>query len=82
MRGVGLARVKGEDMHPTSAEPFAETLEKTGVWLQELAQDLGNTTPHRAYSVLRAVLTSGELNHVRDQLPRELLSLWYLPNLA
>ncbi len=145
-------------MHPTTAELFAETLEKTRMWLEELAQELGNTTSHRAYSVLRAVLhalrdrltadeavmlgaqlpmlvrgfyyegwrpaerptkyrhknefldrvselyrgieephretavravfkllshhvTGGELNHVRDQLPPELRSLWYLPNL-
>lgn len=145
-------------MHPTTAELFAETLEKTGVWLEELAQSLDNASPQRAYSVLRATLhalrdrltvdeaaslgaqlpmlvrgfyyegwrpagrptkyrhkqeflervgqlyrgldeserepavravfklladhlTRGELNHVRDQLPPELRSLWYLPNL-
>lgn len=31
-------------MHPTTAELFTDSLEKTGVWLEELAQDLGNTT--------------------------------------
>jgi uncharacterized protein (DUF2267 family) len=146
-------------MHPTSTELFAKTLEKTGRWLEELAQDLENASPHRAYSVLRAVLhalrdrltvdeavtlgaqlpmlvrgfyyegwqpagrptkyrhkeeflervgefyrgleeaqrepavravfrllanhvTGGELHHVRDQLPAELRSLWFLPNLT
>jgi uncharacterized protein (DUF2267 family) len=146
-------------MPATTAELFAETLGKTDVWIQELAQDLGNATPHRAYSVLRAVLhalrdrltvdeavtlgaqlpmlvrgfyydgwrpagrpikyrhkeeflehvgelyhglegpqrepavravfrlladhiTGGELSHVRDQLPPELRSLWYLPSLG
>jgi uncharacterized protein (DUF2267 family) len=145
-------------MHPTTAELFGETLEKTGVWFEELAQSLDNAAPQRAYSVLRAVLhalrdrltvdeavtlgaqlpmlvrgfyyegwrpagrpikyrhkqefldrvgelyrgleepqrepavravfrllaahiTRGELNHVRDQLPSELRSLWYAPNL-
>ncbi len=50
-------------MHPTTAELFTETLEKTGAWLEELAQELGNTSPHRAYSVLRAVLHA-----LRDRL--------------
>lgn len=50
-------------MHPTVAELFTETLEKTGVWLEALAQDLDNTTPNRAYSVLRAVLHA-----LRDRL--------------
>jgi uncharacterized protein (DUF2267 family) len=43
-------------MNPTTAELFTETLQKTVFWLEELAQDLGNATPHQAYSVLRAVL--------------------------
>lgn len=50
-------------MHPTVADLFAETLEKTGVWLEELAQDLDNATAQRAYSVLRAVLHA-----LRDRL--------------
>jgi uncharacterized protein (DUF2267 family) len=50
-------------MHPTLAELFTETLVKTGVWLEALAQDLDNTTPQRAYSVLRAVLHA-----LRDRL--------------
>jgi uncharacterized protein (DUF2267 family) len=50
-------------MHPTTAELFTETLEKTGVWLEELMEDLGNATPRRAYSVLRAVLHA-----LRDRL--------------
>jgi hypothetical protein len=37
-------------MHPTTAELFTETLQKTGFWLEELAQELGNVTPHWAYS--------------------------------
>jgi uncharacterized protein (DUF2267 family) len=50
-------------MHPTVAELFTETLEKTGAWLEALAQDLDNATPQRAYSVLRAVLHA-----LRDRL--------------
>lgn len=53
-------------MHPTVAEIFTETLEKTGVWLEALAEDLDNATPQRAYSVLRAVLHA-----LRDRLTVE-----------
>lgn len=50
-------------MHPNPAELFAETLEKTGSWLEQLAMDLGNVPLQRAYSVLRAVLHA-----LRDRL--------------
>ena len=53
-------------MDTTAAKLFAETLEKTGLWLEELAQDLGNVPLHRAYSVLRAVLHA-----LRDRLTVE-----------
>jgi len=50
-------------MHPTTTALFAETIEKTGFWLEELAQDLGDASLQRAYSVLRAVLHA-----LRDRL--------------
>ncbi len=50
-------------MHPTTAELFTDTLQKTGMWLEELAQELGTVSPNRAYSVLRAVLHA-----LRDRL--------------
>ena len=53
-------------MHSTTAGLFAETLEKTGSWLEELAKDLGNVPVQRAYSVLRAVLHA-----LRDRLTVE-----------
>lgn len=53
-------------MHPTTAALFAETLEKTGLWLDELAADLGYVPVQRAYSVLRAVLHA-----LRDRLSVE-----------
>jgi uncharacterized protein (DUF2267 family) len=63
-------------MHPTTAELFTETLEKTGEWLQELMQELGSSHPQQAYSVLRAVLhtlrdrlTVGEAADLGAQLP-------------
>jgi uncharacterized protein (DUF2267 family) len=42
---------------------FAETVEKTGFWLEELAQELGNVPLERSYSILRAVLHA-----LRDRL--------------
>ena len=51
-------------MHPTTAELFAETIEKTGSWLEELARNW---------------VAGGELKHVRDQLSLELRTLWHLP---
>lgn len=50
-------------MHPTTAALFAETLEKSASWLDELAKDLGYVPVQRAYSVLRAVLHA-----LRDRL--------------
>lgn len=49
-------------MH-TNPGLFAETIEKTGLWLEDLAQELGNVPPQRAYSILRAVLHA-----LRDRL--------------
>jgi len=45
---------------------FAETIEKTGFWLEDLAQELGNIPAQRAYSILRAVLHA-----LRDRLTVE-----------
>ena len=45
---------------------FAETIEKTGFWLEDLAQELGNIPRQRAYSILRAVLHA-----LRDRLTVE-----------
>jgi len=53
-------------MHSTTAGLFAETLEKTDLWLEELAKDLGHVPVQRAYSVLRAVLHA-----LRDRLTVE-----------
>lgn len=71
-------------MHPTSAELFTETLEKTGEWLQELMQELGSAHPQQAYSVLRAVLhalrdrlTVGEAADLGAQLPMLIRGFYY-----
>lgn len=41
---------------PNTTELFAETLEHTGRWIEDLMIELGTSDPRRAYSVLRAVL--------------------------
>ena len=71
-------------MHPTTAEMFTETLEKTGYWLQELMGDLGSSHPQQAYSVLRAVLhtlrdrlTVGEAADLGAQLPTLVRGFYY-----
>lgn len=71
-------------MHPTTAELFTETIEKTGYWLQELMGDLGSTHPQQAYSVLRAVLhtlrdrlTVAEAAHLGAQLPTLVRGFYY-----
>lgn len=43
-------------MHPTATELFAETIEKTGRWIDDLMTELGVSDSRQAYSVLRAVL--------------------------
>lgn len=53
-------------MYSNTTRLFAETLEKTGLWLEELAKELGDAPPQRAYSVLRAVLHA-----LRDRLTVE-----------
>ncbi len=71
-------------MHPTTAELFTETIEKTGHWLQELMQNLGSTRPQHAYSVLRAVLHTlrdrlsvGEAADLGAQLPTLVRGFYY-----
>jgi uncharacterized protein (DUF2267 family) len=63
---------------------FEETLEKTGQWLDELMRETGALQPHRAYSVLRAVLhvlrdrlTVDEAVNLGAQLPMLLRGLYY-----
>lgn len=43
-------------MHPTATELFAETIQKTGRWIDDLMTEAGTSDPRQAYSVLRAVL--------------------------
>ena len=71
-------------MHPSTAELFTETIEKTGHWLEELMQELGSTQPHQAYSVLRAVLhvlrdrlTAAEAVNLGTQLPTLVRGFYY-----
>lgn len=71
-------------MHPTTAELFTETIEKTGHWLEELMQELGDAQPRRAYSVLRAVLhvlrdrlTAAEAVNLGAQLPTLVRGFYY-----
>ncbi len=71
-------------MHPTTAELFTETIEKTGFWLQELMQALRITRPHQSYSVLRAVLhvlrdrlTVDEAVNLGAQLPTLIRGFYY-----
>jgi len=47
-------------MHPTTTALFAETIEKTGFWLEELAQDLGDASLQRGYSAARRRLEDYE----------------------
>ena len=43
-------------MHPTTTELFAETIEKTGRWIDDVMTEAGTADARQAYSVLRAVL--------------------------
>ncbi len=54
-------------MTDTVSDVFASSLQKTQVWLNELASDLEwEDKPHKVYSALRAVLHA-----LRDRLPVE-----------
>ncbi len=71
-------------MHPTTADLFTETIEKTGYWLKELMQEMAFTQPHQAYSVLRAVLhvlrdrlTAQEAVTLGAQLPTLVRGFYY-----
>lgn len=71
-------------MHPTAPEVFAETIEKTGQWLDELMGDTGLSRPHQAYSVLSAVLhvlrdrlTVEEAVNLGAQLPMLVRGFYY-----
>jgi uncharacterized protein (DUF2267 family) len=68
----------------TSLELFAETTQKTRQWLDELMAATGNSDPHRAYSVLRAVLhvlrdrlTVGEAANLGAELPMLVRGFYY-----
>jgi uncharacterized protein (DUF2267 family) len=63
---------------------FAETIQKTGQWLDELMAETDSLHPHRAYSVLRAVLhvlrdrlTVEEAVNLGAQLPTLVRGFYY-----
>lgn len=71
-------------MHPTAAELFAETIEKTGRWIDDLMTEMGTSDPRQAYSVLRAVLhvlrdrlTVDEAVNLGAQLPVLVRGFYY-----
>jgi uncharacterized protein (DUF2267 family) len=62
---------------------FDETVQKTNLWLKEIAQALGSDR-HRAYQALRAVLhclrdrlTIDEAAQLGDQLPMLVRGIYY-----
>jgi len=71
-------------MHPTAAELFAETIEKTGRWIDDVMVETGTSDPRQAYSVLRAVLhvlrdrlTVDEAIDLGAQLPLLIRGFYY-----
>jgi len=71
-------------MHPTTAELFTKTLEKTGRWIDDLMTEMGTSDPRQAYSVLRAVLhalrdrlTVDEAVNLGAQLPMLVRGFYY-----
>jgi uncharacterized protein (DUF2267 family) len=70
-------------MSVTGLEVFDETVQKTNVWLKEIAEDL-NTDRHVAYQALRAVLhclrdrlTVNEAADLGDQFPMLIRGIYY-----
>lgn len=71
-------------MHPTATELFAETIEKSGRWIDDLMIEMGASDPRQAYSVLRAVLhvlrdrlTVDEAVNLGAQLPVLVRGFYY-----
>jgi uncharacterized protein (DUF2267 family) len=71
-------------MHPTATELFAETIDKTGRWIDDLMTEMGTSDPRQAYSVLRAVLhvlrdrlTADEAVNLGAQLPVLVRGFYY-----
>lgn len=63
---------------------FAPTVQKSRVWVNEVAQRLGTDDEHRAYLVLKAAfhalrdrLPHSEMAQVAAQLPLLLRGVWY-----
>lgn len=70
-------------MSVTGLAVFDETIQKTNIWLKEIAQAL-NSDRHRAYQSLRAVLhclrdrlTVDEAAQLGDQLPMLVRGIYY-----
>jgi uncharacterized protein (DUF2267 family) len=71
-------------MHPTTTELFAETIEKTGRWIDDVMTEAGTSDPRQAYSILRAVLhvlrdrlTVDEAVNLGAQLPVLIRGFYY-----
>jgi uncharacterized protein (DUF2267 family) len=70
-------------MSVTGLEVFDDTVQKTNIWLKEIAQVL-DSDRHGAYQALRAVLhclrdrlTINEAAHLGDQLPMLVRGIYY-----
>jgi uncharacterized protein (DUF2267 family) len=70
-------------MSTTGLAAFDDTVQKTNIWLKEIAHELG-TDRHRAYQALRAVLhclrdrlTIEEAAQLGDQLPMLVRGIYY-----
>jgi uncharacterized protein (DUF2267 family) len=75
---------KETTMTATTMQLFAETMEKTAQWLEELTTVISDSEPRRAYSVLRAVLrvlrdrlTVDEAVNLGAQLPMLIRGVYY-----
>jgi uncharacterized protein (DUF2267 family) len=70
-------------MSATGLAVFDETVQKTNIWLKEVAEELGSDRP-RAYQALRAVLhclrdrlTIQEAAQLGDQMPMLVRGIYY-----
>jgi uncharacterized protein (DUF2267 family) len=70
-------------MSSTGLEVFDETIQKTNLWLKEIAEAVGSDR-HRAYQALRAVLQGlrdrlpiNEAAQLGDQLPMLIRGIYY-----
>lgn len=71
-------------MHPTVTALFAETIENTGRWIDDLLVEMGTSDARQAYSILRAVLhvlrdrlTVDEAVNLGAQLPVLVRGFYY-----